>query len=205
MPTNTLKDSLCKAAKPTEKAFKMFDGGGLHLFVSPTGSKTWRIAYRVAGKPQTMSVGPYPEVSLAEARTKRDELKATLRDGGDPMAPRRATRKGLTLREASEAYWSGRKDISPSYRANAERGIEMHLLKNLGDANIGSITRDSLLDQLTRMDAAGLHVYVRKVRMWIGQVFDWAVENGHATINPAALIKPEKAFGKANRPDFSGI
>ena len=205
MPTNTLKDSLCKAAKPAEKAFKMFDGGGLHLFVSPKGSKTWRIAYRVAGKPQTMSIGPYPEVSLADARAKRDELKATLRDGGDPMAPRRATRKGMTLRVASETYWAGRKDISPSYKANAERGIEMHLFKNLGDANIGSITRDSLLEQLTRMDAAGLHVYVRKVRMWIGQVFDWAVENGHATINPAALIKPEKAFGKATVESFAAL
>lgn len=205
MPTNTLRDALCKAAKPGEKAYKMFDGGGLHLFVSPTGSKTWRIAYRVAGKPQTMSVGPYPEVSLADARAKRDDLKATLRNGGDPMAPRRATRKGMTLREASEAYWAGRKDISPSYRANAERGIEMHLFKKLGDANIGSITRDALLDALTHVDAAGLHVYVRKIRMWVGQVFDWAVENGHATINPAALIKPEKAFGKAMVESFAAL
>lgn len=205
MPTNSLKDALCKAAKPAEKAYKMFDGGGLHLFVSPTGSKTWRIAYRMAGKPQTMSVGPYPEVSLADARGKRDALKVTLRDGGDPMAPRRATRKGMTLREASEAYWAGRKDISDSYRANAERGIEMHLFKALGNDNISSITRDALLAELSRMDAAGLHVYVRKVRMWIGQVFEWAVENGHATINPAALINPEKAFGKATVESFAAL
>lgn len=204
MPTNTLKDALCKAAKPAEKAYKMFDGGGLHLFVSPTGSKTWRIAYRLAGKPKTMSVGPYPEVSLAEARGKRDGLKATLRDGGDPMAPRRATRKGMTLREASETYWAGRKDLSPSYLANAGRGIEMHL-KNILEQNIAGITREMLLEELGRMDAAGLHVYVRKVRMWIGQVFEWAVENGHASINPAALIRPEKAFGKAKVESFAAL
>lgn len=205
MPTNTLKDALCKAAKPAAKDYKMFDGGGLHLFVSSTGSKTWRVAYRLAGKPKTKSIGPYPAVSLAEARQQRDELKATLRDGGDPMASRKAVRRGVTLRSACDEYWAGRKDISASYRANAQRGIEMHLLPALGDANIASIDRDALLAELKKMDAAGLHVYVRKVRMWIGQVFEWAVENGHASINPAALIRPEKAFGRAKVVSFAAL
>lgn len=204
MPTNTLTDARCKAAKPSGKACKMFDGGGLHLYISPTGSKTWRVAYRVAGKPKTISLGPYPDVSLAEARAKRDELKATLREGGDPMAPRRATRKGITLREAAGQYWAGRKDISPSYRANAERAIDMHLASLL-DTQIAGITRDDLLAELSRMDAAGLHVYVRKVRMWVGQVFEWAVENQHCTINPAALIRPEKAFGRALVESFAAL
>ena len=70
------------------------------------------MAYRLNGKPQTMSLGPYPEVSLAEARTKRDALKATLRDGGDPMAPRKARRGGLTVQEVCTAYWQGRGDAS---------------------------------------------------------------------------------------------
>lgn len=197
MPTNTLSDARVRAAKPAARAFKLFDGGGLHLWVSPTGAKVWRLAYRVAGRQQTMSIGPYPEVSLAEARAKRDEVRATLREGVDPMAPRRSTRKGLTLAEASETYWAGRQDLSASYLANARRGIEVHLLPALGTRNVGSITRDDLLADLRRMDAAGLHVYVRKVRMWVGQVFEWAVEHGHATINPAALIRPERAFGRA--------
>lgn len=204
MPTNTLTDASCKAAKPAEKAQKLFDGGGLHLFVSPSGAKTWRVAYRLAGKPKTQSFGPYPAVSLAEARAKRDALKATLRDGADPMAPRRAVRKGMTLQAASDAFWAGRDDLSDSYRANAERGIAMHL-GGILQANVGGITRDALLDELKRMDAAGLYVYVRKVRMWVGQVFEWAVEHGHATINPAALIRPEKAFGHASVESFAAL
>lgn len=204
MPTNTLTDARCKAAKPAEKDFKLFDGGGLFLFVTTKGSKIWRLAYRFAGKPKTMSFGPYPEVSLAEARAKRDDAKARLRDGDDPMAPRRATRKGVTLREAAGQYWAGRKDISPSYRANAERAIEMHLAPIL-DAQIAGITREALLAELSRMDAAGKHEYVRKVRMWIGQVFDWAVENECCTINPAALIKPEKAFGRSKVESFAAL
>ena len=205
MPTNTLKDSVCKAAKPADKAYKMFDGGGLHLFVSTTGSKTWRIAYRLAGRPQTMSIGPYPDVSLSEARGKRDSLKATLRDGGDPMAPRKINRGGMTLREASAAYWSGRGDLSQSYLTNATRGVEMHLCKGLGDRTVGSITRDDLLAELVALDAKGMHVYVRKVRMWAAQIFEWAVEHGYASINPAALIRPDKAFGKAKVTSFAAL
>jgi integrase len=205
MPTNSLTDAKCRAAKAAEKAYKLFDGGGLHLYVSPLGAKVWRLAYRLAGKPKTMSFGPYPDVSLAVAREKRDQAKATLRDGGDPMAPRKAQRKGLTLLEASETYWTGRKDITDDYRRNARNGIEQHLGKELGKRNIGSITRDELLAELLKMDEKGLHTYVRTVRMWVGQVFEWAVERGDATINPAALIRPEKAFGKKSVQHFAAL
>lgn len=205
MPTiNTLNDAKCRAAKPSEKARKLFDGGGLYLFVSPTGAKTWRLAYRLDGKPKTKSFGPYPEVSLATAREKRDAIKAILRDGLDPMAGK-AVKATITLEKASDKYWGGRKDISTGYRNNAMRGIEMHLGPKLGKRDIGSITREDLLAALNVMDAAGHHVYVRKVRMWIGQVFDWAVEQGTATMNPAALINPKKAFGHSKVEHFAAL
>ncbi|MES2720839.1 MAG: integrase arm-type DNA-binding domain-containing protein [Pseudomonadota bacterium] len=204
MPTNTLSDARCKGAKPSDKPYKLFDGGGLHLYVSTTGSRTWRLAYRLAGKPQTMSLGSYPEISLAAARVKREEAKRALIEGHDPMAPRRANRQGVTLSEAADTYWKGRKDVSATYRTNAMRGIELHLVRLL-PKNIGSITRDDLLAELLVMDAAGLHVYVRKVRMWVGQVFEWAVENGMANTNPAALIRPEKAFGRAKVTSFAAL
>lgn len=205
MPTNTLSDARCKAARPAEKAYKLFDGGGLFLYVSPTGSRTWRMAYRVAGKPQTMSFGPYPEVSLAEARERRDAEKAKLRSGEDPMAARRVMRRGISLAEANEAYWAGRKDLTDAYRENARRGIEMHLGPRLGNRILASITRDDLLGELQRMDAAGKHSYVRKVRMWSSQLFEWGMENSYCTINPAAMIRPEKAFSKAPVEHFAAL
>lgn len=204
MPTNTLTDARCKGSKPMEKGYKLFDGKGLFLYVAPTGTKTWRIAYRIEGVPKSMSLGPYPEVSLAEARIKRDEIKKALLEGQDPMSPRRKPRDALTLKQASDTYWAGRKDVSASYRNNAQRGIEMHLA-HLLPRPIASITRDDLLDALLRMDEAGLHVYVRKVRMWVGQVFEWAVENSHAQSNPAALIRPEKAFGRTKTTSFAAL
>ncbi len=207
MPTNTLTDAQARAIKPSEKATKHFDGGGLYLWVSPSGAKVWRVAYRFEGKPQTMSLGPYPEVSLAEARLKRDMAKTALREGSDPMAPRRAVaeKRGLNLRDANEQYWAGRKDLSDSYRENARRGIEMHLVPKLGERAIGSIGRADLLAELERMDSAGLHVYVRKVRMWAGQVFDWAVERGEAENNPATQIDPRKAFGRTTVEHFAAL
>lgn len=206
MPTNTLTDAQCRAAKPAEKAQKLFDGGGLHLFVSPKGAKVWRVAYRLAGRPQTMSLGAYPAVSLSAARSKRDELKTQLRDGADPAAPRKAQRTSkTTFKAACEAYWHGRKDLTDQYRENALRGLELHLWPALGAKPIDAITREDLLTELQRMDAAGLHVYVRKVRMWSGQVFDKAVETGAAKINPAALIRPERAFGKAPVQNFAAV
>jgi hypothetical protein len=79
------------------------------------------VAYRLNGSPKTRALGKYPDLSLAEAREKLAALKAILREGGDPMAGRKAVR-GLTLAEAADAYWSGRKDVSDAYRANALRG-----------------------------------------------------------------------------------
>jgi integrase len=195
MPTNKLTDNACRTAKPGDKAKKLFDGGGLHLFISPKGAKVWRLAYRMDGKPQTATLGDYPLLTLADARTKRDELKRALLDG---IAPKRKITAGQpTLDEATRTYWSGRKDVSDGYRENAIRGIELHLLGKLGKRAIGSITRDELLAELAALDSEGKHVYVRKVRVWVGQVFDWAVEHRHCESNPASSINPKKAFGKA--------
>lgn len=206
MPTtNNLTDSKCKSAKAADRPLKLFDGGGLHLYVSPTGAKTWRMAYRLAGKPQTISFGPYPAVSLAEARAKRDATKEQLRGGADPMAPRRATRAGLPFKTACEQYWAGRQDVTDGYRGNALRALELHLWPSLGGKPIDSITRDDLMVPLTAMNAAGLFVYVRKTRMWSSQVFDWAVEQGDCKVNPAALIRPERAFGRRPVEHFASV
>lgn len=193
MPTNSLTDHRCRSAKPADKPQKLFDGHGLHLVVTPKGAKVWRMAYRLDGKPQTATFGAYPLVTLADARARRDELRKRLAAG---EAPKARHAKGMRWADAVTAYWDGRNDVSAGYRANALNGLRMHL-KALDDKPVGAITRDDLLSALRPMDAAKLYVYVRRVRVWAGQVFAWAVEHGHATINPASLIDPEKAFGKA--------
>lgn len=203
MPTtNTLTDAKIRGAKPAEKAQKLFDGGGLFLFVSPKGAKVWRLAYRVNGKAQTATLGAYPLVSLADARTKRDDIKRGLLAGETPT---KRARKVLTVAEACEEYWGGRNDLSPSYLANAKRALEMHVQPIIGTVPVADLTRDQVMDALRPMNAAKLYEYVRKTRMWLSQVLDWAAENGHCAANVAAGIKADKAFGKAPVEHFAAV
>lgn len=194
MPTNTLTDATCKGAKPSEKQRKLFDGHGLYLLVAPTGGKLWYMAYRVDGKPKTKALGKYPLVSLAEARSRCAEVRKGLAEGVVPT--NRKKRPKTTFWEDCQAYWNGREDVSKDYKANALRGLELHLKPQLGEKATAEIDRAMLLAALNTMDANGRYVFVRKVRMWVSQVFDWAVEQDLAKTNPAELINPKKAFGR---------
>lgn len=203
MPTNNLSDSKCKAIKPTDKPQKISDGGGLFLYVTPQGSKLWRCAYRLDGKQQTASFGAYPAVSLQEARQRREDLKARLRVG-EPVKEAKP-KAGMTLDQAHDAYWSGRKDLSASYLDNERRAYEMHVQPHLGSRIMRDIARADLLATLNILDAAGKHDYVRKVRMWLAQLWDWAIEQEQASENPARTIKPQRAFGKRQVEHFAAL
>lgn len=203
MPTNTLTDARCRTTKPGEKPIKLFDGNGLYLAISPAGGRVWRLSYRLAGKPQTATIGPYPLISLAEARTKRDELRRELLEGVKPGVARE--RPSPTLLEASETYWNGRGDLSDSYIKNAKRGIEMHLGPRLGKKPVAVITQADIMDCLMVLNAQEKFVYLRKIRMWSGQVFDWAMAQGYRKDNPCALIDTRKAFGHAKVNSFAAL
>lgn len=81
MPLNARQ---VETAKPRDKAYKLTDGGGLYLMVNTNGSKYWRMKYRFGGKEKKLSFGTYPTISLAEARTKRDEARKVLANDKDP-------------------------------------------------------------------------------------------------------------------------
>lgn len=84
-----LTDAKIRAAKPTDKAYKLTDGAGMFLLVHPNGSRYWRLRYRILGKEKTLALGVYPEVSLSEARTKRDEARKLISEGIDPCEQKR--------------------------------------------------------------------------------------------------------------------
>lgn len=82
--TTPLTATKIKESKPKEKDYKLFDGGGLFLLVSKSGGKHWKLKYRFNDKEKTYAIGPYPSISLSQARSKREELKALITDGIDP-------------------------------------------------------------------------------------------------------------------------
>lgn len=85
----TLTDIKVKTAKPKDKPYKLADGGGMYLLINTNGSKYWRMKYRFAGKEKMLSIGVYPDVTLADAREKRSEARKLLAAGGDPGEAKR--------------------------------------------------------------------------------------------------------------------
>lgn len=205
MAINTLTDKDCREATNNNgKLKKYFDGHGMFLAVLPTGSKVWRLAYRHQGKEKTATIGPYPLISLKDARIRRDELRVKLMDGIDPTIKSKVE-VPKTVSECIAEYWAGRNDVSDTYKHNAMRGLEMHIEPFLGSKPMKGITREILMETLRPMDAAGKTVYVRKVKRWFGQVCEWAIQHGHCLNNPAALINSKSAFGHKKVEGFAAL
>jgi hypothetical protein len=96
-----LTDVAIRKAKPEQRPLKIVDGGGLYLLLNPNGSRWWRLDYRFAGKRKTLSMGVYPQVTLAEARERRDEARKLLTNGVDPGVARKARKTADKDRSAN--------------------------------------------------------------------------------------------------------
>ncbi|MDD2720227.1 MAG: Arm DNA-binding domain-containing protein [Gallionella sp.] len=88
-----LTDVAIKKAKPAPKDYKLGDGGGLYILVKATGSKCWRLKYRFAGKEKLLALGTYPEISLSQARERREDARKVIANGGDPSAIKQAAKQ----------------------------------------------------------------------------------------------------------------
>ncbi|KGA65840.1 tyrosine-type recombinase/integrase [Yersinia pseudotuberculosis] len=199
-----LTDIKVKSAKPTEKAYKLTDGGGMYLLVKPNGSKYWRLKYRFVGKEKMLSIGVYPDVSLADARQKRDEARKALAAGGDPGEVKKADKLAQKLStentfEAIAREWHKQKADrwSLRYRDEIIDTFEKDIFPHLGRRPIAEIKPMELLETLRRLEKRGALEKMRKVRQRCGEVFRYAIVTGRAEYNPApdlatALATPKK-------------
>ncbi|EPC5392643.1 tyrosine-type recombinase/integrase [Serratia liquefaciens] len=199
-----LTDIKVKSAKPTEKAYKLTDGGGMYLLVKPNGSKYWRLKYRFVGKEKMLSIGVYPDVSLADARQKRDEARKVLAAGGDPGEVKKADKLAQKLStentfEAIAREWHKQKADrwSLRYRDEIIDTFEKDIFPYLGRRPIADIKPMELLETLRRLEKRGALEKMRKVRQRCGEVFRYAIVTGRAEYNPApdlatALATPKK-------------
>src|SRR6476660_3012691 len=96
-----LTNTAIKNARPGKSAYSKSDGGGLHVRISPSGSKLWRLAYRYAGRQKLVSFGPYPTFSLLDARERREAAKRLLREGKDPAQIKEAEKAAAIQAEGS--------------------------------------------------------------------------------------------------------
>jgi hypothetical protein len=114
-----LSDMAARNARPKAKPFKLYDEDGLYLFISPAGGKYWRVKYRWQSAEKTLSVGSYPEITLKEARERRDDARVLLAHGVDPYQERKRLEKAKILEKSSTLRVASR--CPPDHRALSKR------------------------------------------------------------------------------------
>ncbi|WP_272681029.1 tyrosine-type recombinase/integrase [Providencia sp. PROV129] len=213
-----LTDIQIRKAKPKDKVYTLNDGNGLSLLIEPNGSKGWRFRYRFAGKPKMISFGVYGQISLADARRKRDKAKKQLSDGIDPSDARKSEK--ITQKYAAEntfkavaIEWHASKcsTWSKGYASEILRCFENDVFPFIGSRPIDQLAPLELLAVLQKIEKRGALEQASKIRRRCGEVFRYAVITGRAKYNPApdlsgAMNKPEtKHFPflqESEIPDF---
>lgn len=196
-----LTDSACRTAKGSERPYKLSDSGGLQLWVHTSGSRTWRQAYRFRGKQKNVSLGVYPEMSLAEARSRREDCKRMIRDGLDPAVGIKRPSKSAVA--ASRQFQNVAKlwfdTVKASWILDHQDRVWKRLSRDafplLGDKDIGEITPPDVLAVIRAVEARDALDVARRVRQSISATFKFAIAEGWVRTNPAseldAALKPK--------------
>jgi integrase len=191
-----LSELQIRHAKPQAKPYKMSDGGGLQLWISPDGAKRWRLAYRFGGKQKALAIGVYPAVGAKQARDEREKAKALLAAGQDPSAVRKLT-KASAISAAANTFDAVADELlaKKSREGKAERTsskIEWLLSlarPDLGPRPIAQITAAEVLRVLKIVEARGKLETAKRLRATIGQVFRLAIATGRAENDPTGALR----------------
>lgn len=210
-----LTDTAVRKAKPTDKTQRLFDGGGLYLEITPAGGKRWRQKYRFAGKEKLLAHGIYPDVSLAEARERRDNARKLLANGVDPSQHRRAT-KAAGIERAGNSFevisreWLAKRDWVPNYTAKVTAWLDNDVFPYIGSRPIAELTAPEFLRIGRRIEERGAIESAHRVLQNCGQVMRYAIATGRADRNPVADLKgalsptPEKHHAAIVDPEGIG-
>jgi len=190
-----LTDVQVRNAKPQAKDAKLFDGGGLFLLITPTGGKLWHFKYRFDGKEKKLSFGAYPEITLAEAREKREAARKQLANGMDPGEVRKA-QKAAKIETAANTFESVTREWHERFKtqwskAHSERilkRLELDIFPWIGARPIGEIKPPEMLSVLRRVEARTLET-AHRLKIACGQVFRYAVATGRAERDPVADLR----------------
>jgi integrase len=191
-----LTDTSIRNAKPSARTTKLFDGGGLYLEVSPAGGKWWRLKYRFEQKEKRLSLGVYPEVSLKDARDRRDAARKLLADGIDPSENRKAL-KATKLERAANSFevvareWFIKNVPSwaDSHSSRLLRLLERDIFPSIGHRPIAEINAPDLLAVLRKIEKRGAVDTAHRALGHCGQVFRYAIATSRAERDPSGDLR----------------
>ncbi|CAG9269349.1 tyrosine-type recombinase/integrase [Paraburkholderia caribensis] len=205
-----LTDLQIRHARPREKPYRLTDGAGMYLEVTPTGGKYWRFKYRFAGKEKRLALGVYPTIGAKEARLRRDDARRLLANGIDPGLERKIQKASRVERaansfEAVAREWYARN--SPSWASSHAEKIIARLQNDvfpwLGSRPIAEIRPPELLSVLRRVEARGALDTAHRVHQNCGQVFRYAIATGRAERDLSADLRG--ALPPARHTHFASI
>jgi integrase len=217
MATAKLQDVQVSKAKPKTKAYKLSDGKGLVLYVTPAGGKYWRWRYYFQGRERIMSLGDYQAMSLSDARAEHQALVRILKGGRDPIEVRQEELKAAADLKPNPpvsaavklqpnypdnsfgavesewfAHWS--EDRDAEYAEQMKSRLENDVMPVLGNRLIREVEAPEVVEAVKAIDARGAHELARKALRTISQIFRYAIAHGYAGRNPARDIQPSDIF-----------
>lgn len=194
-----LTDVAIRNAKPAAKPYKLSDGLGMFLLITPSGGKLWRFKYRVNGREKSLAIGSYPEISLSEARRQRDIAREALAAGKDPSAEkqRRKDRSkvlaGDTFASIAEEYCTKRKNDGQKAWASATAKRCEHLLgllmRSIGSIPVSEITPADVLRAVRKIEKEGKLESARRALQLASAVFRYAVATARLNSDPTRDLK----------------
>lgn len=198
--TLPLTDVQIRNTKPAQKPIKLPDGGGLYLEVTPAGGKLWRYRFRIAGKENLFAIGTYPQVSLVDARKKRDEARELVKQGINPAHHRQQQKHAVmqeaenTFAAAAEDWFAGKKGTwSAGYTGHVRRLLDVDILPRIGKHPVRQIDTPTLHEVLKKVVARGAPTRAILARQIIGGVFNHAILTHRADRNPTEPLKRQIA------------
>src|SRR5271170_3991934 len=203
-----LTDTEIRRAKSKDKAYRISDGGGLYLSVTPAGGKLWRWKYRHNGEEKLMSFGKYPDVSLALARERHNDARKLLAAGTDPMVQRKADKIAIENSFRSIAslwleHWQYGK--SPRHVDSTKRRLTANILPSLGARPIAEIEAPELVAMTKAIEQRGARDIAKRALETTGQIFRYGIAHGYAKRNPASEIRPSDILKSTRKTNYARI
>lgn len=182
-----LSDVKVRSAKPEAKAYKLTDGEGMVLLVHPNGSKYWRLRYRFGGKEKMLALGKYPEVSLADAKGRRDEARKLIANGVDLGENKKAVKveQEVIMFEVVAREWhASNQKWSASHSARVLKSLEDNLFAAIGKRNIADLKTRDLLVPIKAVESSGRLEVAARLQQRTTAIMRFAVQSGLIDYNP---------------------